>query len=165
MYKQLYDSDMRLTFRLIDEGQQLTPLSPHGVIIELFCNFAHTQLNSRSLSFFFRTLAWYTCECMQTQFSVWYGMIQMIIFSCKYNYLYRVIAEAIFHSLQIEQVWVDESSSYLDVNCIMDVISEGVVVLVQKDQCYKTFIPKKGRYAIVSVFLRCGSSAQDLTNY
>lgn len=60
---------------------------------------------------------------------------------------------------------MDESSCYLDVNCIMDVISEGVVVLVQKDQCYKTFIPKKGRYAIVSVFLRCGSSAQDLTNY
>ena len=52
MYKQLYDSEMRLTFRLIDEGQQLTPLSLHGVIIELFCNFAHTQLNSRLLSFF-----------------------------------------------------------------------------------------------------------------
>lgn len=60
---------------------------------------------------------------------------------------------------------MDESSCYLVVNCIMDVISEGVVVLVQRDQCYKTFVPKKGRYVIVSGFLMRGSSAQDLTNY
>ena len=44
----------------------------------------------------------------------------------------------------------------------MDIISEGVVVLVQRNQCYKTFIPKKGRCVIVLGILRRGSSDQDL---